>query len=100
MASSDSDYVQGSMPVEAQTGTFGGFMNLTVYGGCFIAFFLLFPILVFCTPLAWFPSLIAAVIFGVILGLVFKLKGVWYAAVIVSAIILALASLGLSAIAN
>ena len=88
------------MPVEAQAKTFGGFMNLTVYGGCMIAFVLLFPTLVFCTPLTWFSSLIISVVFGIVLGLIFKLKGGWYAAVIGVAIVFALASLGLSAIAN
>ena len=82
MASANSDYQQGSMPVEAQSRTFGGFMNLTVYGGCFLAFILLYPILAFCTPLTWLPSLAIAAVVGIILGLVFKLKGGWYATVI------------------
>lgn len=98
MASADSDYTPGSMPVEAQANTFGGFMNFTVYGGCLIAFFLLFPILVFCTPLTWVPSLAISAVFGIILGIVFKLKGGWYAGVIGLSIFLALVSLALSAL--
>ena len=88
MASAHSDYKQGSMPVEAQTNTFGGFMNLTVYGSCFIAYLLLYPILVFCTPLAWLPSLVIAAVLGVILGVVFKLKGSWFATIIGMSIVL------------
>jgi hypothetical protein len=82
MASTKSDYTPGTMPVEEQSQTFGGFMNMTVYGGAIIAVLLLFPIFVFCTPLSWFPSLIITVIFGVILGAVLKLKGGYYAALI------------------
>ena len=100
MASADSDYTPGSMPVEAQSHTFGGFMNLTMYGGCLIVFTLLYPILVFCTPLAWFPSLVVAAVVGIILGVVFKLKGGWFAAVVGLSIFLAMVSLALSALVN
>lgn len=89
MASSNSDYETGSMPIEAQSHTFGGFMNLTVYGGCLVVFILLYPTLVFCTPLAWLPSLIITLVVGIILGVVFKLKGGWYAGIIGLSIFLA-----------
>jgi len=92
MASAHSDYEHGTMPVEAQSGTFGGFMNLTVYGGSMIAFMLLYPILVFCTPLVWVPSLGVSLVFGIILGLVFKLKGGWYGAIIGLSVFLAIFS--------
>jgi len=92
MATGHSDYVQGSMPVKAQQGTFGGFMNLTVYGGSLIAFLLIFPTLVFCTPLAWPASLIVTLIFGIILGVALKLKGGWFAGVIGLSILLAVIS--------
>lgn len=95
MASANSDYISGSMPVEAQSSTFGGFMNLTVYGGCFIAFLLLYPILAFCTPMAWLPSLVITAVFGIVLGLIFKLKGRWYAAIIGMSVFLAVFSVGL-----
>ena len=98
MASANSDYQQGSMPVEAQSKTFGGFMNLTVYGGCFIGFILLYPTLVFCTPLTWLPSLVISVVFGIVLGLIFKLKGAWYGAIIGTSVVLALASIALKAL--
>jgi len=93
MAASNSDYTTGSMPIEAQSHTFGGFMNFTVYGGCLVCFILLYPILVFCTPLAWLPSLVISAVFGIILGLVFKLKGGWYAGIIGLSIFLAIFSL-------
>jgi len=95
MASTKSDYTPGTMPVKEQSQTFGGFMDMTVYGGSLIAVLLLFPILVFCTPLSWFPSLIVTVIFGVILGAVLKLKGGYYAGVISVSFLYLLLSLGL-----
>lgn len=96
MAAGQSDYVQGSMPVEAQAGTFGGFMNLTVYGGSLIAFLLIYPILVFCTPLAWPASLIATVVIGILLGVALKLKGGWFAGIISLSIVLAIFSAALA----
>ncbi len=96
MASANSDYETGSMPIEAQSKTFGGFMNMTVYGGSLVAFILLYPILVFCTPLAWLPSLIITLVFGIILGVALKLKGGWYASIIGLSIFLALVTLGLT----
>lgn len=95
MAATQSDYKQGSMPVEAQSQTFDGFMKLTVYGGALIGFILLYPILVFCTPLAWLPSLAVTVIFGFILGAALRLKGGWYAGVIGLAVFLAIFSFAL-----
>ena len=93
MAAGSSDYKQGSMPVEAQKGTFDGFMNLTTYGGGMIAVLLLYPILVFCTPLAWLPSLFVIAVFGIVLGVALKLKGGWFASVIGLCIFLGIVSI-------
>ncbi len=92
MASANSDYIQGSMPVEAQSRTFSGFMNLTVYGSCLIVFLLLYPTLVFSTALTWLPSLVIAAVVGILLGVVFKLKGAWFATIIGLSILLAVAA--------
>jgi len=93
MASANSDYKTGSMPIEAQSKTFGGFMNLTVYGGSLVAFILLYPTLVFCTPLAWLPSLIITLVFGIVLGVALKLKGSWFAGIIGLSVLLAIVTL-------
>lgn len=92
MAAGPSDHKIGTMPVESQKGTFGGFMNTTVYGGCMLAVILLFPILVFCTALTWVPSLVLTAVFGIILGVALKLKGGWFAAVIGLCVFLAILS--------
>ena len=93
MASGHSDYSRGSMPVKSQSGTFSGFMEFTIYGGCAVAVIVVLPILIFALHMAWFPALLVTLIFGVILGAVFKLKAIWYgilAALAVSTIGIAL----------
>lgn len=96
MAAGHSDYTRGKMPVEAQSGTFSGFMGLTVYGGCAIGVILLMPILVFAVRLAWPLALIISFVFGIILGVVFKLKGGWYVGLVVMAIMATIVSFLLS----
>lgn len=96
MASEHSNYTRGKMPVQAQSGTFSGFMGLTVYGTCALAVILLMPILVFAVHLSWFPALIISFVLGVILGMVFKLKSGWYVGLVILAIIAAVSSLLLS----
>lgn len=98
MAAGHSDYTRGEMPVEAQRGTFQGFMNWTIYGGAFIVIVLLMPTLVFGANMTWMSALIATVVVGIVLGIALKLKGAWYAVVIGMAIITALLCLLFTAI--
>jgi len=100
MASGHSDYTRGEMPVNAQSGTFSGFMGLTVYGGCALGVILLMPILVFAVNMSWLPALIISFVFGVVLGMVFKLKGGWYVGLVALAIMAAIASILLSLLAG
>jgi len=86
MAGGHSDYKRGSMEVSAQSGTFSGFMGGTVYGGAAVALIVLMPTLVFAVNMHWLPSLIATVVFGIILGLALKLKPGWYVGVIAASI--------------
>ena len=90
MAGGHSDYTHGTMKVDAQSGTFSGFMDGTKYGGSVIALAVIMPTLVFAVGLHWFPSLVATLIFGVILGLALKFKGGWYVSLIGLAILTAL----------
>ncbi len=82
MGSGHSDYVHGEMDVEDHKGTFGGFMNWTIYGGALVALIVILPTLIFGTALTWFPALVVTTIIGIILGVALKLKGGWYALVI------------------
>lgn len=96
MAADHSDYTHGTMPVDAQEGTFKGFMGITMYGGALIAIVLLMPTLFYGANMAWMPALITTLIVGVVIGLALKFKGAWYASIIglaiVTAIVCALAS--------
>jgi len=86
------DYKRGEMEVSAQTGTFGGFMTGTVYGGAAVVYILLYPILMFAVGLTWLPSLVISVIIACILGLALRLKGQWYGFVIGLGVITAIIS--------
>ena len=98
MAGGHSDYTHGTMEVEAQSGTFTGFMDLTKYGGCLIALIVIMPTLVFAVGMHWFSALIATFILGIVLGLVFKFKGAWYVALVGLSILTAFTSIILSII--
>lgn len=99
MAGGHSDYTHGTMKVDAQSGTFSGFMGGTKYGGALIALIVIMPTLVFAVGMHWFPSLIATVVLGFVLGLAMKFKGGWYVGLIGLSILVALFSLLLSAFA-
>ena len=99
MAGGHSDYTHGSMEVDAQSGTFSGFMDGTKYGGSLIALVVIMPTLVFAVGLHWFPALIATIILGVLIGLALKLKGGWYVTLIGLAFLIAFATLFFSFIA-
>jgi len=96
MAGGHSDYKHGSMEVTAQSGTFSGFMGGTKYGGALIVLVVFMPTLVFAVGLNWFPSLIATVVFGIVLGLALKFKPGWYVGIIAISILVAFISLILS----
>lgn len=87
MAGGNSNYVRGSMEVEAQSGAFSGFMGGTKYGGSAIALIVLLPTLIFAVNMTYFPALIATLVLGVLLGLGLKLKGGWYVGIIAAAVL-------------
>ena len=99
MAGGHSDYTHGSMEVDAQSGTFTGFMDGTKYGGSLIALIVIMPTLVFAVGLHWFPALVATLILGVVMGLALKLKGGWYVGLIGLSIVTTIASIILSIMA-
>ena len=96
MASGHSDYTHGTMEVDAQAGTFSGFMGGTKYGGSLIALVVIMPTLVFAVGLHWFTALAATFILGVIIGLALKLKPGWYVGLFGLAILAAIVSVLLS----
>ena len=96
MGTESSNYVRGDMDIEEHAHTFGGFMGLTKYGGAAVALIVIYPTLVFGTPLSWFAALIVTLVVGVVVGLGLKLKGGWYAGMIAGAIPFAIFSAFLS----
>jgi len=98
MAGGQSDYTHGTMEVDAQSGTFSGFMEGTKYGGSLIALCVIMPTLVFAVNLHWFPSLFATVILGFLLGMALKLKPGWYVGIVGLAVLVAIFSAILSVV--
>lgn len=98
MAIGQSDYTHGTMEVDAQSGTFSGFMDGTKYGGALVTLFVIMPTLIFAVNLHWFPSLFATVVLGFVLGMALKLKPGWYVGIIGLAVIVAIFSAILSAL--
>ena len=99
MAGGHSDYTRGEMPIEANANTFTGFIKGSAFATAIIAVSLIMPILVFCTSMTWGPALLVTFIIGLILGPIFKLGGSWYGILIALAIIGAVVSALISAIA-
>jgi hypothetical protein len=100
MAGGNSDYQHGTMPLEGHNHTFSGFIKFSAFATAVIAVCLIMPILVFCTSVTWFPALITTFIIGLILGPVLKLGGGWYGTLIALAIVGAIVSVLISALAG
>ena len=93
MAGGHSDYDRGSMEISAQSGTFSGFMDGTIYGGSAIALIVIMPTLIFGVGLGWFMALMITAALGFVLGIALKLKPWWYVGVVIGSIIAAIACL-------
>ena len=68
MAGGQSDYTHGTMEVDAQSGTFSGFMGGTKYGGALIALVVIMPTLVFAVDCIGSRAFVATVILGFVLA--------------------------------
>lgn len=99
MAGGHSDYTHGTMPMDAHKNTFAGFVKGSAFTTAVIAVSLIMPILVFCTSVTWVPALLISFIVGLILGPALKLGGSWYGTLIALAIIGAVVSVLITAIA-
>ena len=100
MAGGHSNYTRGEMPIKANSDTFAGFIKSSAFITAALAVILIMPILVFCTSMTWGPALVVTFIIGLILGPIFKLGGSWYGTLIALAIVGALTSMIISAIAG
>lgn len=77
-----SDYQHGNMEITGHSKTYTGFMAGSIWGAGLIIMICLFPILVFGAHVSWFGALIITALVGILYGLVLKMKGGWFAAVI------------------
>jgi hypothetical protein len=59
---SSSDYHRGDMDIHEQASTFQAFMGLTKWGCLALAAGLFALVIWFCTPMGFFPGLIAGVV--------------------------------------
>ncbi len=100
MATGSSDYNRGEMDVKEQSGTFGGFMGLTKYGGAAVALTVVLPTLVFAVGMSWLSALAATVVLGIIIGIALKFKGMYYVSLIGAAVFTAIICALLSAFAG
>lgn len=100
MAAGSSNYNRGEMNVKAQSGTFGGFMGLTKYGGTLVALIVLMPTLVFAVGMGWFSALIVSLIVGFVIGLALKFKAIWYVILVATAVFVGVVSFLLSLLAG
>ncbi len=100
MAAGSSNYNRGEMNVKAQSGTFGGFMGMTKYGGALVALIVLMPTLVFAVGMGWFSALIVSLIVGFAIGVALKFKAMWYVVLVGTAIFVAIISFLLSLLAG
>jgi len=82
MAAADGDYHRGDMNIAEQKRTFSGFMTVTVYASAITALVVFYLTLVFAAGQNWFVSLVGVGVLGILIGLGLKLKGAWYATVI------------------
>lgn len=100
MAAGSSNYTHGEMDVKSQSGTFGGFMGVTKYGGALLALIILMPTLVFAVGMGWFSALIISLIVGFVIGFALKFKALWYVTLIGTAIFVGIVSFLLSLLAG
>lgn len=82
MAGTSSNYNRGDMDVKEQSGTFGGFMGLTKYGGAAVVLVVMLPTLIFAVGMSWLSALVATVVLGIVIGIALKFKGMYYVSLI------------------
>ena len=85
----DSTYERGEMEIDSHEDTFGGFMRISQYGGAAIVVTVLVPILMFGVNLGWPAATLIALVLGVIMGLIMKFTGRYYAVLVLSAVFFA-----------
>jgi hypothetical protein len=86
-------YEHGHMEVQDQKDTFHGFLMATVWTCGLIAQAVMLLTLAFAIGLGWWPGLSAFVLIGIVLGMVFRLSGVYWAVQVALWVLLGLGGL-------
>lgn len=81
-------YDRGHMEISDQKDTFSGFLSATVWGCALIAMSVSLFVIAFAMNLGWFAGLGAYAVIGVVVGLLFKQGGAWWATLIASTVLL------------
>jgi site-specific recombinase len=85
-----SDYHRGEQEITDQKETFSGFIKASAWGTLLVAMLVLHLAVAFASPLGWWSGLAAALVVGVVGGLLVRLGGAWIAAVMAYAVIFGL----------
>jgi hypothetical protein len=86
-------YEHGHMEIKDQKETFHGFLMASVWTSGLIAQSVMLFTLAFAIGLGWFPGLSAFVVIGIVVGLVFRLSGVYWAVQVALWVLLGLGGL-------
>jgi hypothetical protein len=88
MADAAHDTAHGHMDITDQRETFHGFLAATIWGCGLIAMGVALATLAFAINAGWWAGMIAYVVIGVAVGILFKQGGAWWATLIASTVIL------------
>ena len=84
------DSAHGHMDIKGQRETFHGFLVATVWGCGLVAMSVALLTLAFAIGAGWWAGLGAFVVIGVVVGMLFKQSGAWWAMLIGVAILSAI----------
>jgi hypothetical protein len=90
----------GHMDIQDQKETFHGFLMATVWTCGHIAQLVALLTLAFAIGVGWWPGFVAYVVIGIVVGLVFRMSGVYWAAQVAQWVLLALGGLIVPALAG
>lgn len=90
----------GQMEIQDQKDTFHGFLAASLWSGGLIAQLVALLTLSFAIGAGWWAGLAAYVAIGVVIGVVFRMSGVYWAAQIVQWVLLGLGGMIVPALAG
>ena len=91
---------RGDMEIADQKSTFHGFLIATVWGCALIAMSVALLTAAFAIGLGWWTGLLIYALIGLAVGLVFKLRGAWWAFLVTTTVLMGLGGAIIPAIAG